>query len=714
MVSQERRRPPSGPGGLRRTAEEVLAGRGTAPGPVPVESPESLRHEVDIQRVELEMQNEELQRTCEDLRDAHDRYLKLYEFAPVGYVATDGEGFIRTANLKFAALAKTERIRLGGVRLARLVHEEDRPCLGRLFDRMREAGASAEVRFVADDGSFRWVLLSADPALDDLGQVAECFFAAVDISERKRIEAELARNEERLRLAVGAAHVGIFDWDISSERVHWTAEHDEILGFPPAAPGTTNGHPFGDWMDRIHPGDLPRVKHLLKESAKLGKPFEAEYRVVRPGGVRWVSGQGEVSRDPGGRPVRMVGTTVDITARREMENDLKRSHETLERRVEERTGELAIRVSQLRALSAERILAEQHERRRMAKLLHDHLQQLLVSAKFRVELLTRVGDDLVRRAAEEIEGLLAECIGSSRSLTTELSPPVLLEGNLAAGLNWLARWMADKHGLKTDLTIDEDLPPVAEDVRILLFEAVRELLFNAVKHARVHLATVLVRWARTGFLRITVCDEGSGFDPGAVTPAGETGGGLGLFSIRERLDLIGGTLEIDSVPGRGSRIVLTVPLAEPVPAPLPEPLPAPVSNGPVPPAAGAARIRVLLADDHAILRDGLARFLGTEEDIEVVGQAADGRTAIEMARRLRPDVILMDLSMPGIGGVDATRALLRELPALTVIGLSMFVEEERIREILAAGAAAYVSKSDSPTDILRAIRAAAGKTPPAP
>ncbi len=125
-------------------------------------------------------------------------------------------------------------------------------------------------------------------------------------------------------------------------------------------------------------------------------------------------------------------------------------------------------------------------------------------------------------------------------------------------------------------------------------------------------------------------------------------------------------------------------------------------------------IRVLLADDHAILRDGLARYLGTEDDIEIVGQATDGRTAIGMARELRPDVVLMDLSMPGIGGVDATRALLGELPSLKVIGLSMFVEEERIREILAAGAAAYVSKTEAPSKILRAIRDCTGSAAPSP
>jgi len=178
---------------------------------------------------------------------------------------------------------------------------------------------------------------------------------------------------------------------------------------------------------------------------------------------------------------------LDITERRRVEQELQRAH-----------GHLEERAAQLRALAGELALSEQRERQRLARILHDHVQQLLVGAKFRTAIVARMGDDLIRQAAAEIERLLDESIAASRSLTTELSPPILHDAGLTAGLEWLARWMADRHGLRVALSLEGSLPDLAEEVRILLFESVRELLFNAVKHAHVTSAHVTVDSPRTG------------------------------------------------------------------------------------------------------------------------------------------------------------------------------------------------------------------------
>jgi signal transduction histidine kinase len=118
-------------------------------------------------------------------------------------------------------------------------------------------------------------------------------------------------------------------------------------------------------------------------------------------------------------------------------------------------------------------MVEQRERKRMAQILHDHLQQQLASAKLQVSCLDELDGEALVLAATQIEELLGESIRLSRSLTAELSPPILHEAGLAAGLEWLARWMADKHGLKVELAMEEDLPAVAEDVKVLLFESTR-------------------------------------------------------------------------------------------------------------------------------------------------------------------------------------------------------------------------------------------------
>jgi len=223
----------------------------------------------------------------------------------------------------------------------------------------------------------------------------------------------------------------------------------------------------------------------------------------------------------------------------------------------------ALRASRdlLRVLAGELTLTEQRERQRMAKILHDHIQQLLVGAKYRVSALARAGDDVVRKGTQEVEELLNECISTSRTLTAELSPPILQEGGLAASLEWLAEWMGDKHGLSVELTIEEEISPVLQDVKVLLFESTRELLFNVVKHAQVKAATVSLRRVNGDGLEVSVSDQGIGFDPERVGRDRARGSGFGLFSIRERMDLMGGQLEIMTKQGEGSRFRLIVPLA---------------------------------------------------------------------------------------------------------------------------------------------------------
>jgi two-component system response regulator NreC len=119
------------------------------------------------------------------------------------------------------------------------------------------------------------------------------------------------------------------------------------------------------------------------------------------------------------------------------------------------------------------------------------------------------------------------------------------------------------------------------------------------------------------------------------------------------------------------------------------------------------RIRILLADDHTVLRAGLRALLATEADLEVVGEASEGGEAIRLTATLRPDVVVMDIGMPGIGGIDATARIKRDLPAVKVLILSMHDDRGYLRQVLRAGASGYVLKRAADTDLLAAIRAAA-------
>ncbi len=214
---------------------------------------------------------------------------------------------------------------------------------------------------------------------------------------------------------------------------------------------------------------------------------------------------------------------------------------------------------QLRALASVLTLAEQRERRRLAEVLHDDLQQLLVGARLQLNGLQRVPEQMVSQTALDVEELINQALAVSRSLTHELSPPILHEGELVPALEWLAHWMHQRHGLQVELTATDTVTPASDDLRVMLFQAVRELLFNVVKHAQIPTATLSVG-RRGDQIQIVVEDAGEGFDPAQLHGGGEGGQGFGLFSIRERLEMIGGSMEIDSAPGKGSRFTLLVPL----------------------------------------------------------------------------------------------------------------------------------------------------------
>lgn len=229
---------------------------------------------------------------------------------------------------------------------------------------------------------------------------------------------------------------------------------------------------------------------------------------------------------------------------------------------------------QLRGLASALVHAEQQERRRIAEVLHDHLQQYLHGAKLRSRFLRKSmpGDaagDLLPHV-DQIDEILDQAINTTRTLSVELSPPVLRTEGLGAALRWLAQHMKTMHDMQVDVAIEDERPVPGEDMRVFLYHLVQELLFNVVKHAGVDRASVRFE-VRDGEYVVHVADEGAGFDVDDVLtrPAqhrSATEGGLGLFNVRERLELFGGRLDIDSRVGCGTHVCIVVPLEEPTAA----------------------------------------------------------------------------------------------------------------------------------------------------
>ncbi len=234
----------------------------------------------------------------------------------------------------------------------------------------------------------------------------------------------------------------------------------------------------------------------------------------------------------------------------------------LESTVRKRTGDLERYQEQLRSLAAELFTTEGRERRHIAAELHDRIGQSLAVLSIRLASLGRTVAPAERAMIGEARSLLKRTIEDTRSLTFELSPPILYELGLEAAVRWLAEEVGKQHGLEVEVATNGRAEPLAADLSDLLFQAVRELLVNVVKHSRAESARIGVERV-DGNLWITVEDDGAGFDPSALEARRGREGGFGLFSIRERLAYSGGCLKITSRPGRGTRASLIAPLGQP-------------------------------------------------------------------------------------------------------------------------------------------------------
>lgn len=409
-------------------------------------------------------------------------------------------------------------------------------------------------------------------------------------------------------------------------------------------------------------------------------------------------------------------TATDITKLHHAQHELMRARNELESRIQKRTGKL-------RSLARELTLAEERERRRIAGLVHDNLQQLLVAVLLNIGVTkAKKRNRVLSEELESIEQMTKECVSITRSLSAELSPLVLHQSGLAAGFGWLRDWFLEKYGFNLEVWADDSLTP-EEDISITLFQCVREIVFNSVKHSGAKSAQLEMALDHDAFANISIKDQGVGFDADALVSQDAWKGGFGLFSVRERVELLGGVMSIESAPGQGACFTLRFPAEvfscgnkenyrekacagktgrddarEDV---LAAQLPAGIARRK---EDGLPRFRVVLADDHSMVRQGLVRVFLDEADFEVVGEAADGKEALELARVLEPDIIVMDLQMPVMSGLEATRAIRKELPGVRVIGLSMDANKESRRSMVRAGALDLLHKGGSAEDLIQRVR----------
>ena len=216
----------------------------------------------------------------------------------------------------------------------------------------------------------------------------------------------------------------------------------------------------------------------------------------------------------------------------------------------------------LRSMASELSLAEERQRRSIADGLHDRIGQTLALARIKLgSLRDRCADNAALLVqVDEVTSLLKQMVTEIRSLTFELSPPILYEFGLEAALEWLANRMQAQHDLDCAFQCGGAASPFRQQTDVLLFQAARELLTNVVKHAHAKAVRVSVQ-KNDKEVRVTIEDHGIGFDTSKNVLHAKQKEGFGLFSIRERIRHLGGTFELTSDPGHGTCVSLTLPVA---------------------------------------------------------------------------------------------------------------------------------------------------------
>jgi PAS domain S-box-containing protein len=364
-----------------------------------------------------------------------------------------------------------------------------------------------------------------------------------------------------------------------------------------------------------------------------------------------------------------------------------------------------------RLTGAINVLQDVTERQRAE--VHDRIQQLLVAAQMQVESMTRGMTPLsLDSVAQRVASILKDAIAASRTLSVDLSSPGPQQSGLTAGLAWLSAHVKERYDLTVHFRDWSQIASMAvsEQLSAVLLESIRELLINCVKHAKVQTVRLNLAQDQSNQLQLVVEDRSGEFDPSVLDRDKAHGFRLGLFRIGQRLAEFGGRIELEADPGKAVRVILSVPprFVASLQAPADEAAKAQERQ------EGDDGIRVLLVDDHKILRDGLARLLEGEPDIEIVGEAEDGLQAVELAGSLLPDVVVMDVNLPRMNGIEATRKLRRKNPETKVVGLSMHSEEDIKKRMREAGAEAYVLKGAPATDLIQAIRNCGHSNPPDP
>lgn len=668
----------------------------------------------------------ERRKAAETLRQAHEQLALHLEHSPLAVVAWDADHRVTqwTGNAESMFGWKAEEVvgKRPGEWAWIVPGEEERIAAElALLASGRADQVILETRNFTSTGEIRHILSWNSVSRDRLGRPVSTFSLMQDVTEMRRAEAALQETQERFALAIQGTSDGIWDWDIAAGTVWRSPRLLQILGLDTA----TLSNAAEAILDLVHPEDREWLEAALEDHLRCGVPFRMEYRVRHGDGTwRWLQDRGQAVWSADGTPTRFAGSSSDVTDRREAQEALQRSVQELEE-ARDRAEAGTRAKSEFLAMMSHEIRTPMNGVLGMTSLLLDTVldeeqRDCAETIKTSGDALMSIINDILDFSKIEAGKMTIESVDCD--VRTAVEDVVDL----------LSQRAAEK---SIGLTI---VYPASAPSRLItdpgrLRQILVNLVGNAIKFTEQGSVTIEASTSIEGDqLRLTVRDTGIGiaaealtrlfqqFEQADATTTRRYGGtGLGLTISRRLVELLGGSLEVESIPGRGSAFTVTLPAQRVSPvttgadsAPSAVPVTMVESSGP-----GSAMPRVLLVEDNAVMQKVGFRMLdklGCRVDL-----AANGVEAVEMSARFTYDLVFMDCMMPELDGYEATvRIRQREAGGrrLRIVAMTASAMASDAERCLTAGMDDYISKPVAMATLAELLRkwVSSPRTAPAP
>ena len=410
-----------------------------------------------------------------------------------------------------------------------------------------------EYRVIYPDGSLHWFVSKghAEYSLESNG--LQIRGVGIEITDRKQAAEEMLRREAQLVEAQRIAHLGSYEWDVATNKVRRSDELCRIFGVLPGQFAPT----YEAYLACVHPEDRSATNAIISRAFEKQQPFDFEERIVLPdGGIRTLRSRGDWTLDDNGRPTSLVGICQDITEQKQAEQQLLGANSALAEELKERTrAEIEIQ-----ALTARLIHAQEEERTRLARELHDDVGQQIAALSIAAgNLKKQIGPEHTEAQdhSQRIQQKLIHLAETVRRLSHNLRPAMFEYAGLGAVLQSYCTEFSTLTGMDVKFSAEGSFEHLPTATALCLFRIAQEALQNVVKHAQVRRAQVAVVISAE-LVCLTVSDEGVGIDPHIAS----TSQGLGLVNIKERTRLVNGTMNVESRPGHGTILTITVPIVD--------------------------------------------------------------------------------------------------------------------------------------------------------